>query len=197
MVELYREQSLHHFAALCWYESLPSNSQDQVGDRISTACAFTIDGMIAYIPRRLSIGKTSKQPELVKCFKCLCETDRLEIFLQVSVFKLFCIMWVGFCIHLRCLRWSSRTGRRRWLNFSFNLAHERNSGGLACFCRTLLQKEYKRCVVLVEIGFRPEIFSTMKHFVHTLRVEWAKNSNLLLSTANSVCGCHNTSMYMD
>jgi hypothetical protein len=58
-------------------------------------------------------------------------------------------------------------------------------GGLACFCRTLLQKEYKRCVVLVEIGFRPGIFSTMKHFVHTLRVEWVKNSNLLLSTAIS------------
>jgi hypothetical protein len=39
--------------------------------------------------------------------------------------------------------------------------------------------------VLVEKGFRPGIFSTMKHFVHTLRVEWVKNSNLLLSTANS------------
>ncbi len=93
-------------------------------------------------------------------------------------------MWVGFCIHLRCLRWSSRNGRRRWLNFSLNLAHKKDSGGVACFCRTLLYKEYKRCVVLVEIGLRPGIVPTMMHFVHALRVERVKNSNLLLSTAN-------------
>jgi hypothetical protein len=47
--------------------------------------------MIAYIPRRLSIGKTSRQPELVKCFKCLCETDRLEIFLQVMYSNCFAL----------------------------------------------------------------------------------------------------------
>lgn len=35
--KLYREQSLHHLTALCCQESLPSNSQDQIGDRISTA----------------------------------------------------------------------------------------------------------------------------------------------------------------
>jgi hypothetical protein len=47
--------------------------------------------MIAYIPRRLSIGKTSKQPELVKCFKRHCETDRLEIFLQMMYSNCFAL----------------------------------------------------------------------------------------------------------